>query len=82
MRRFRTTWLRKQRAPEDLIRFWLGHSKSSITDSYSKLADDVELRKKVAAETGTGFDVPVYEAKAMRPMRPRKSKERTVAVAA
>jgi integrase len=25
-RRFRATHLRKQRAPEDLIRFWLGHA--------------------------------------------------------
>lgn len=82
MRRFRSTWLRKQRAPEDLIKFWLGHSESSITDSYSKLADDVEFRKQVAEKVGTGFEVPAYEAKAMRPMRPRKSKERTVAVAA
>ena len=32
MRRFRATWLRKQRTPEDLIRFfWLGHAKSSLT---------------------------------------------------
>jgi integrase len=32
MRRFRTTWLRKQRAPEDLIKFWLGHVEQSVTD--------------------------------------------------
>lgn len=31
MRRFRATWLRKQRAPEDLIQFWLGHAKQSVT---------------------------------------------------
>ena len=82
MRRFRTTWMRKQRAPEDLIKFWLGHAKQSVTDGYSKLADDVEFRKQVAATVGTGFDVPAYEAKPMRPMRPKKSKERTVGVAA
>ena len=28
MRRFRTTWLRKQRTPEDLIRFWLSGTRS------------------------------------------------------
>ena len=82
MRRFRTTWLRKQRAPEDLIRFWLGHAKQSVTDGYSKLADDVEFRRQVAGNIGTGFDVPVYEEAPLRPMRPRKRKERTVAVAA
>jgi len=82
MRRFRTTWLRKQRAPEDLIRFWLGHAKQSVTDGYSKLADDVEFRKQVAENTGIGFEVPAYEERPMRPMRPRKSEERNVRVAA
>jgi hypothetical protein len=85
MRRFRTTWLRKQRAPEDLIKFWLGHSGTSVTDSYSKLADDLEFRKQVAETVGTGFGVPAYEATTMRPKRPkrpRKSDERAVAVEA
>jgi hypothetical protein len=72
MRRFRTTWLRKQRAPGDLITFWLGHSERSVTDSYSKLADDVEFRRRVAEKVGTGFEVSAYEAIATRPERPRK----------
>jgi integrase len=58
MRRFRATWLRRQRAPEDLIRFWLGHAKSSVTDSYSKVSDDLEYRKEVAEAIGTGFTIP------------------------
>ena len=58
MRRFRTTWLRKQRAPEDLIRFWLGHAKQSMTDGYSMLAQDVAFRQEVAEKLGAGFDVP------------------------
>ena len=57
-RRFRTTWLRKQRAPEDLIRFWLGHADKSVTDGYSKLKEDVTFRKKVAEHVGLGFDLP------------------------
>ena len=55
-RRFRTTWLRKQHAPEDLIRFWLGHANRSVTDLYSKLNEDVAFRKKVAAQVGIGFN--------------------------
>ena len=55
MRRFRATWLRKPRAPEDLIRFWLGHAEQSVTDGYSKLAEDVEFRAQVAETVGTGF---------------------------
>src|SRR5208337_402896 len=58
-RRFRTTWLRKQHAPEDLIRFWLGHANKSVTDGYSKLKEDVTFRKKVAEQVGIGFELPI-----------------------
>jgi integrase len=60
-RRFRTTWLRKNRTPEDLIRFWLGHADETVTDGYSKLAEDVEYRKEVAAEVGLGFEISVQK---------------------
>jgi integrase len=56
-RRFRTTWLRKNRVQEDLIRFWLGHSEGSVTDGYSKLSEDVEYRREIADKVGTGFAV-------------------------
>ena len=57
-RRFRTTWLRKQHAPEDLVRFWLGHADKTVTDGYSKLKEDVTFRKKVAEQVGIGFELP------------------------
>jgi len=60
-RRFRTTWLRRQRTPEDLIRFWLGHANKSITDGYSLLKEDIEFRKKIAEQVGTGFGIPAPE---------------------
>jgi site-specific recombinase XerD len=82
MRRFRTTWLRRQRAPEDLIKFWLGHAKTSVTDGYSKLADDEEFRRQVAEQLGTGFAVPAYEERPMRPMRPRKAAKKEIGIAA
>jgi site-specific recombinase XerC len=78
MRRFRTTWLRKQRTPEDLIRFWLGHSKSSMTDGYSKLSDDIAYRHEVTEKIGAGFTVPT----SMRPMIPRERKQEVELVAA
>jgi integrase len=78
MRRFRATWLRKQRTPEDLIRFWLGHAKSTMTDSYSKLSDDIEYRLEVAEKIGTGFTVPMLKV----PMVPRKRKKEVELVAA
>jgi integrase len=57
-RRFRTSWLRKQHAPEDLLRFWLGHANKSVTDGYSKLKEDVPFRKKVVEQVGIGFELP------------------------
>ena len=56
-RRFRTTWLRKNRTPEDFIRFWLGHADESVTDGYSKLREDVEYRREVADKIGLGFEI-------------------------
>lgn len=58
-RRFRTTWLRKNRTPEDLIRFWLGHADETVTDGYSKLHEDVEYRREVAEKVGLGFSLPI-----------------------
>jgi len=62
-RRFRTTWLRKQHAPEDLIRFWLGHANRNITDAYCRLHEDVAFRKKVAEQVGIGFELPTENPK-------------------
>jgi integrase len=56
-RRWRTTWLRKNRVQEDLIRFWLGHSEGSVTDGYSKLSEDVDYRHEVAEKVGIGFNL-------------------------
>ena len=61
-RRFRITWLRKNSVPEDLITFWHGHAVKTVTDSYSKLRDDAEFRKKVAENVGLGFDLPFEKA--------------------
>ncbi len=72
MRRFRATWLRKQRTPEDLVRFWMGHAKSSVTDSYSKVSDDVDYRQEVAEAIGAGFTVPTALVPKVPRIRDRK----------
>lgn len=56
-RRFRTTWLRKKRVPEDLLRFWIGHADRSVTDGYSKVKEDVGFRKKWVKRVGLGFEL-------------------------
>jgi integrase len=57
-RRFRASWLRKNRAPEDLIRFWLGRANQSVTDGYSRLSGDTDFRKECAEKIGLGFKIP------------------------
>lgn len=56
-RRFRTTRLREIGCPEDIIQYWLGHEGSSITDRYSKLAQNMELRSGWSQRVGFGFDL-------------------------
>jgi hypothetical protein len=60
-RRFRATWLRMQRTPEDLIRFWLGHANKTITDGYSLLKEDSQFRRKIAEQVNIGFEIPAPE---------------------
>ena len=58
LRRFRVTHLRSQNCPEDILKYWVGHSNNTdITDRYSKLNQYVELRKEWAGKAGLGFDV-------------------------
>lgn len=59
LRRFRVSHLRKHFnvVPEDLLRYWIGHASKSVTDGYSRLAQDVQLRKAVAERVGLGFSL-------------------------
>jgi len=54
-RRFRTTHLRSEGMPEDIVMFWLGHKEKTITDRYSKMKERVQLRKEWAEKAGLGF---------------------------
>ena len=56
--RFRVTHLRKNRSPEDLLRFWIGHADRNVTDGYSKVKEDVAFQKECAENLGLGFDLP------------------------
>lgn len=57
-RRFRTTHLRKNSAPEIFITGALGHAKASVTDGYDKTYFDSAWRKDVTERMGTGFEIP------------------------
>jgi len=57
-RRYRVTHMRKNRVPEDLLRFWIGHAGKSVTDGYSMIKSDVAFRQLCAANVGLGFELP------------------------
>jgi integrase len=57
-RRFRTETLRRARVPEDLIKLWLGHSKSTVTDFYAGgLSKDLAWRLEWCDRVGLGFSL-------------------------
>lgn len=49
--------MRELGTPEDIVRYWVGHAGERITDRYSKLAENVELRKEWALRAGLGFSL-------------------------
>jgi integrase len=61
-RRYRLTWLRKNRTPGDLERFWMGHADQEIGDLYSKMEEEPEFCKQVADSVGLGFQLPETES--------------------
>jgi integrase len=59
LRRFRSTTLRKARCHEEITKFWLGHRPvSSVTDLYSRVADDEKFRREECLRIGLGFSLP------------------------
>jgi integrase len=55
-RRFRAETLRRERVPEDLVRFWLGHASASVTDTYANgLREDLAWQQEWAGRAGLGF---------------------------
>jgi site-specific recombinase XerC len=58
LRRFRVSHLREVGCNEDILKGWLGHSNGGdITGRYSKLSENLELRRMWAERVGTGVDL-------------------------
>ena len=54
-RRFRATHLGKERVPNELIKFWLGHSDGDVTARYDKIEKNLEFRLSEAERVGLGW---------------------------
>ncbi|OLD61997.1 MAG: hypothetical protein AUI53_03350 [Acidobacteria bacterium 13_1_40CM_2_60_7] len=57
-RRFRKTWLRGKRVQEDINNFWMGHAPNTMSETYSRLDLELDLRLAEAESIGVGFTVP------------------------
>ena len=78
-KRFRKTWLRGRRCLEDINNFWMAHKPETMSEVYSYLYEDLEVRLGEAERVGYGFALPTDNCSQCS----QKSKEKTeVAVAA
>ncbi len=57
-RRFRKIWLRGKRVQEDINNFWMGHKPKTMSELYSRLDEELELRLTEAETMGVGFEIP------------------------
>ncbi len=72
-RRFRKTWLRGKRCQEDINIFWMGHKPKTMSEIYSHLFEEIDMRFAEAEAVGFGFDLPKNpsEKAVVAPIAPR-----------
>ena len=69
-RRFRASWLRKNRVPWDLEKMWMGHAHKDLTDQYAEqLREDVKYRCQWCKKIGLGFVLPANVSQLSQPKR-------------
>jgi len=67
---FRKTWLRGARCLEDLNNFWMAHKPTTMSEVYSHLHEELELRLDEVARVGYGFVLPETPNVAVVPIVP------------
>lgn len=72
-KRFRKTWLRGARCLEDLNNFWMAHKPQTMSELYSHLHEELELRLQESERVGFGFDLPKVVIGANAPNAPKKT---------
>jgi hypothetical protein len=70
-KRFRKTWLRGARCLEDLNNFWMAHKPTTMSEIYSHLHEELELRLDEAQRVGYGFVLPKARNVAVVPIVPK-----------
>ena len=57
-KRFRKTWLRGARCLEDINTYWMAHKPNTMSEVYSHLHEEQQMRLDEAARVGYGFVLP------------------------
>jgi integrase len=76
-KRFRKTWLRGARCLEDLNNFWMAHKPQTMSELYSHLHEELELRLQESERVGFGFALPKTVVDANAPNAPKKTAPKT-----
>ncbi len=70
-KRFRKTWLRGQRCLEDINNFWMAHKPQTMSEVYSHLHEELQLRLDEAERVGYGFTLPASHDASVVPIVPK-----------
>src|SRR5437879_11404554 len=76
-RRFRKTWLRGQRCLEDINNFWMAHRPQTMSELYSHLHEELQLRLDEAERVGYGFVLPASKDVSVVPKSQQKKWSRS-----
>ena len=81
-KRFRKTWLRGQRCLEDINNFWIAHKPQTMSEVYSHLHEDLQLRVNEAQRIGYGFALPASNNASVVSVVPKVHQNSAVEIAA
>jgi len=81
-KRFRKTWLRGQRCLEDINNFWMAHAPQTMSELYSHLHEEIELRLEEAERVGYGIVFPGSQNAVNVPNVPKKVEQKAKEIAA
>jgi integrase len=70
-KRFRKTWLRGSRCLEDVNNFWMAHKPQTMSELYSHLHEDLQVRLDEAQRVGYGFSLPDISSMIVVPIVPK-----------
>jgi hypothetical protein len=57
-KRYRKTWLPGQRCLEDINNYWMAHKPQTMSEVYSHLHEDLDVRLGETERVGYGFTLP------------------------